>query len=112
VGINSDASVRRLKGKGRPMIGEEDRAHLLGALACVDYVVVFEQDEPLELIRRVRPHVLTKGADYTVQTVVGHKDVKKWGGEVRLIPLVENRSTTNLIDKIADRALNAGPHKK
>lgn len=101
VGINSDASVRRLKGKGRPMIGEEDRAHLLGALTCVDHVVVFEQDEPLELIRQVRPHVLTKGADYTVQTVVGHKDVKKWGGEVRLIPLVENRSTTGLIEKIA-----------
>lgn len=112
VGINSDASVRRLKGKGRPMIGEEDRAQLLGALACVDYVVVFEQDEPLELIRRVRPHVLTKGADYTVQTVVGHKDVKKWGGEVRLIPLVENRSTTDLIDKIAGSALNAAPPKK
>ena len=85
------------------MIGEEDRAHLLGALACVDVVVVFEQDDPLELIRRVRPHVLTKGADYTVPTVVGGKDVLKWGGEVRLIPLTENRSTTHLIDKIASR---------
>ena len=101
VGLNSDDSVRRLKGPERPVIGEEDRAHLLGALSCVDYVVVFEEDTPLELIRRVRPHVLTKGADYTVDTVVGHDLISEWGGEVRLIPLAENRSTTNLIEKIA-----------
>ena len=103
VGINSDESVRRLKGPNRPVLGEEDRAHLLGALSCVDHVVVFEQDDPLELIRRVRPHVLTKGADYTVDKVVGHKEVGKWGGEVRLIPLMENRSTSGIIEKIAKR---------
>ena len=103
VGLNSDASVRRLKGPGRPVIGEEDRAHLLGALACVDYVVVFEEDDPRELIRRVRPDVLTKGADYTVETVVGHELLAKWGGEVRLIPLTENRSTSGIIEKIAGR---------
>ncbi len=101
VGINSDDSVQRLKGPGRPLIGEADRAHLLGALACVDYVVVFEEDDPLELIRGIRPHVLTKGADYTVETVVGHDLVPQWGGEVRLIPLMENRSTSGLIEKIA-----------
>jgi D-beta-D-heptose 7-phosphate kinase/D-beta-D-heptose 1-phosphate adenosyltransferase len=100
VGLNADASVRRLKGPTRPVIGEEDRAHLLGALACVDYVVIFEQDTPLELIRAVRPHVLTKGADYTVETVVGHELVAEWGGEVTLIPLQEGRSTSGLIDKI------------
>jgi D-beta-D-heptose 7-phosphate kinase / D-beta-D-heptose 1-phosphate adenosyltransferase len=100
VGLNSDASVRRLKGPARPVIGEEDRAHLLAALACVDYVVIFEDDTPVELIRAVRPHVLTKGADYTVETVVGHDLVREWGGEVALIPLQEGRSTSGLIEKI------------
>jgi D-beta-D-heptose 7-phosphate kinase/D-beta-D-heptose 1-phosphate adenosyltransferase len=103
VGLNADASVRRLKGSGRPVIGEEDRAHLLGALSCVDYVVVFEEDDPSELIRRIRPDVLTKGADYTVETVVGHELMAEWGGEVRLIPLSEDRSTSGIIEKIAGR---------
>ncbi len=101
VGLNSDASVRRLKGSGRPVIEEADRAHLLGALSCVDYVVVFEEDDPRELIRRVRPDILTKGADYTVETVVGHDLLAEWGGEVRLIPLTEDRSTSGIIKKIA-----------
>ena len=100
VGLNSDDSVHRLKGEGRPVIGAEDRAHLLAALACVDYVVVFEEDTPLELIRAVQPHVITKGADYTVETVVGHDEVSRWGGEVVLIPLAEDRSTSRLIDRI------------
>ena len=101
IGLNSDASVRRLKGPNRPVLQEEDRARLLGALASVDYVVVFEEDDPLELIRKIRPDVLTKGADYTLEGVVGGDLVKKWGGEVRLIPLAENRSTSGLIEKIA-----------
>ncbi|MEE8436482.1 MAG: D-glycero-beta-D-manno-heptose-7-phosphate kinase [bacterium] len=100
VGLNSDASVRRLKGEGRPVIGEEDRAHLLTALAFVDYVVIFEEDTPLEMIRAIQPHVLTKGEDYTVEAVVGHDLVGQWGGEVALIPLKENRSTSAIIDKI------------
>lgn len=101
VGLNSDDSVRRLKGPSRPVIGEEDRAHLLAALASVDYVTIFEEDTPLELIRAIRPHVLTKGTDYTVETVVGHELMPQWGGEVALIPLTEDRSTSGLIDKIA-----------
>ena len=100
VGLNSDASVRRLKGEGRPVIGEEDRAHLLTALAFVDYVVIFEEDTPLEMIRAIKPHVLTKGEDYTVEAVVGHDLVGQWGGEVALIPLKENRSTSGIIEKI------------
>jgi D-beta-D-heptose 7-phosphate kinase/D-beta-D-heptose 1-phosphate adenosyltransferase len=105
VGINSDGSVRRLKGPSRPVIGEEDRAHILGALSFVDYVVVFgddpeEADTPIELIRAIRPHVITKGADYTVETVVGHNLVTSWGGEVKLIPLKENRSTSGIIETI------------
>ncbi len=100
VGINSDDSVRRLKGAGRPVIGEADRAHVLGALSFVDYVVVFEGDTPLELLRAIRPDILTKGADYTVETVVGHELVAEYGGEVRLISLKEDRSTSGIIDKI------------
>jgi D-beta-D-heptose 7-phosphate kinase/D-beta-D-heptose 1-phosphate adenosyltransferase len=92
--------VRRLKGPNRPLIGEEDRAHVLSALSFVDYVVVFQEDTPMELIRAIRPDVLTKGADYTVETVVGHELVRSWGGEVKLIELVENRSTSGIIDKI------------
>ena len=100
VGLNSDASVRRLKGEGRPVIGEEDRAHLLAALGFVDYVVIFEEDTPLEMIRAIQPQVLTKGEDYTVEAVVGHDLVGQWGGEVALIPLKENRSTSGIIGKI------------
>ncbi|MDH4224103.1 MAG: D-glycero-beta-D-manno-heptose-7-phosphate kinase [Deltaproteobacteria bacterium] len=101
VGINSDESVRRLKGPARPVIQEEDRAHVLGALAAVDYVVIFEEDTPLDLIGKIQPDVLTKGADYTVDTVVGHDLVTGWGGEVRLINLKENRSTSGIIQKIS-----------
>ncbi len=104
VGLNSDGSVRKLKGPARPVIGQEDRAHLLGALEAVDYVAIFEEDTPVDLIRAVKPAILTKGADYTVDTVVGNDLVRQWGGEVRLIPLKENRSTSNLIDKIVASA--------
>jgi D-beta-D-heptose 7-phosphate kinase / D-beta-D-heptose 1-phosphate adenosyltransferase len=104
IGLNSDESVRRLKGPTRPVIGQEDRAHLLAALAAVDYVAIFEEDTPLNLIRAVKPNFLTKGADYTVDTVVGHELIAQWGGEVRLIPLKENRSTSNLIEKIVATA--------
>jgi len=100
VGLNDDGSVRRLKGPTRPVIGQEDRAHLLAALAAVNYVALFSEDTPVELIKAVKPDVLTKGADYTVSTVVGNELVASWGGEVRLIPLKENRSTSNLIEKI------------
>ena len=100
VGINSDDSVRRLKGPTRPLIGEEDRAHLLAALSAVDHVVIFEEDTPETLLRAIKPHVLTKGADYTVEGVVGHDFITQWGGRVALIPLKENRSTSGIIDKI------------
>ena len=100
VGLNSDASVRRLKGPGRPVLEQADRAHVLAALGCVDGVAIFEEDTPLDLIRLVRPDVLTKGADYTEDTVVGHDLVQQWGGQVRLITLKEDRSTSGLIQKI------------
>jgi len=109
VGLNDDDSVRRLKGPARPVIGQDDRAHLLAALAAVDYVALFAEDTPEALIRAVKPDVLAKGADYTVEQVVGSDLVASWGGQVRLIPLKENRSTSNLIEKIVAGARSQGP---
>jgi D-beta-D-heptose 7-phosphate kinase/D-beta-D-heptose 1-phosphate adenosyltransferase len=97
VGLNSDASVRRLKGQGRPIQSEHARAEVLAALEAVDLVVVFEEDTPLELIRRVRPSVLVKGADYRGGTVVGRELVEAAGGQVLLIDLVPGASTSEMI---------------
>jgi D-beta-D-heptose 7-phosphate kinase/D-beta-D-heptose 1-phosphate adenosyltransferase len=97
VAMNSDASVRRLKGPGRPIVGEQERARLLAALAAVDAVVVFDEKTPLELILDVRPDVLVKGGDYAAEDVVGAREVQSWGGQVEIVPLVEGISTTRLI---------------
>jgi len=99
VGINSDASVRRLKGKGRPVQSEHARAEVLAALEAVDLVVVFEQNTPLELIRRVRPSVLVKGSDYRGKQVVGRELVEKSGGSVLLVDLVPGFSTTGIVKR-------------
>lgn len=96
VGLNSDASVRRLKGESRPVVCEDDRAYILSALSIVDFVVIFEEDTPYELIKKVKPDVLTKGADYEGKTVVG-SDIAK---EVKLIKFVDGKSTTQTIQKI------------
>jgi len=101
VGVNSDASVRRLgKGAGRPVVGEGQRMRLLAALAAVDCVVLFDEDTPLELIRRLRPTVLVKGADYAPDAIVGASEVESWGGRVVRVPLVQDQSTTNLLAKL------------
>jgi D-beta-D-heptose 7-phosphate kinase/D-beta-D-heptose 1-phosphate adenosyltransferase len=100
VGVNTDASVRRLKGAGRPLQSEHDRLLILASLECVDAVVLFDEDTPLRLIRALRPAVLTKGADYkTKRDVVGWDAVEKWGGRVELVELVEGRSTSSLVSK-------------
>jgi D-beta-D-heptose 7-phosphate kinase / D-beta-D-heptose 1-phosphate adenosyltransferase len=99
VGVNSDASVRRLKGETRPLVEEEDRAVVLGALASVDGVVLFDEDTPLELIRALRPDVLVKGGDYEESGIVGADEVRRHGGEVRIVPLVEGRSTTSILER-------------
>lgn len=101
LGLNSDASVRRLKGETRPLVPEADRAVILAALACVDYVVIFEEDTPLELISLLQPDVLVKGNDYTEDEVVGAELVRQWGGRVALMPFVTGRSTTALVSKIS-----------
>jgi D-beta-D-heptose 7-phosphate kinase/D-beta-D-heptose 1-phosphate adenosyltransferase len=100
LGLNSDASVRRLKGEGRPVNPEQDRACVLAALAAVDAVVVFDEDTPLDLIMRLQPDVLVKGADYTVETVVGADVVQARGGKVLLVDLVDGRSTSATIRKL------------
>ncbi|MDX9689229.1 MAG: D-glycero-beta-D-manno-heptose-7-phosphate kinase [Proteobacteria bacterium] len=100
IGLNSDSSVKRLKGENRPIQSEEARAAVLASLADVDDVVIFTEDTPLELIKAIRPNVLIKGADYTVDTVVGSDLVQGWGGEVVLANLVEGQSTTNTIKKM------------
>ncbi len=100
LGLNADASVCRLKGPTRPIVGERERARVMAALASVDAVVLFEQDTPLELIQTLRPDVLVKGGDYTVETVVGHELVLAVGGRVEIIPTVEGFSTTNIVKKL------------
>lgn len=100
MGINSDASVRRLgKGADRPLVGERERARVLAALAAVDCVVVFAEDTPLALIERLRPDVLVKGADYAADAIVGAREVAAWGGRVVRVPLVPGLSTTALVAK-------------
>lgn len=104
VGVNSDASVRRLgKGADRPVVPERERARLVAALAAVDCVVLFDEDTPLTLIRKLRPDVLVKGADYQRKDIVGADDVEGWGGRVVRVPLVQDASTTNLIAKLRKR---------
>lgn len=100
VGLNADASVRRLKGDERPIQHEEDRAGILSALECVNYVVLFEQDTPLELIHQVKPDVLVKGGDWPIQKIVGSSFVLDNGGEVKSLQFVEGRSSTGIIDRI------------
>ena len=100
VGLNSDASVKRLKGETRPVNAEKDRAFLLAALSVVDYVVLFEEDTPLELIRQVAPDVLVKGGDYAISNIVGADLVMRNGGEVKVLQFVDGYSSTKVIDKM------------
>lgn len=100
IGLNSDDSVRRLKGPRRPINGENERAFVLAALVCVDYVTLFEEDTPEELIKVVRPDVLVKGGDYTLDNIVGADFVTQNGGIVTTIPFVEGFSSTRIIEKL------------
>ncbi|MGL4909442.1 MAG: D-glycero-beta-D-manno-heptose 1-phosphate adenylyltransferase [Bacteroidales bacterium] len=100
VGLNTDASIRRLKGKSRPLQDEAARAMVLASLQCVSYVVLFDEDTPYELIKLSQPDVLVKGADYKVQEVVGYDIVTARGGKVVTIPLIEGYSTTNVVKKM------------
>ena len=100
VGVNADASVRRLKGPERPLVPEAERAELLEALACVDLAVIFSEDTPERLIREVGPQVLVKGGDWTPDRIVGREFVESRGGRVLSIPLREGYSTSRLVERI------------
>ena len=104
VGVNSDDSVRRLKGPERPLNSTQDRLEVLASLESVDYVTWFEEDTPIELIQKIRPDCLAKGGDWKVEQIVGSTEVMGWGGTVRSIPFVEGRSTTRLIEKARKKA--------
>ncbi|MEO6682570.1 MAG: D-glycero-beta-D-manno-heptose 1-phosphate adenylyltransferase [Ginsengibacter sp.] len=103
VGVNSDASVKRLKGENRPVNNENSRALLLASLIMVDAVIIFDEDTPLELILKLEPDVLIKGGDYSVDTIVGAKETLAKNGSVEIIPIVEGFSTTGIIEKIAEK---------
>jgi D-beta-D-heptose 7-phosphate kinase/D-beta-D-heptose 1-phosphate adenosyltransferase len=100
VGVNGDASVRRLKGAPRPLVPGRQRAEVLAALACVDWVVLFGQDTPLALIRALRPDVLAKGGDWKLDEIVGREDVESWGGRVERLRVIPGVRTTKLVDEI------------
>ncbi len=100
VGLNSDRSVKKLKGEGRPYVHEDDRAYILSRLEAVDVVVIFDDDTPIELLKRVKPDLLIKGGDYRIDQVVGRELVESFGGKVYVAPLVKGLSSTNLITKI------------
>ncbi len=103
VGLNTDQSTQSLKGPNRPLIPEAERAEILAALACVDYVVLFDEPTPLRLIEHIRPHVLVKGGDWEPHRIVGAQTVEQSGGKVLSIPLTPGRSTSNLIEMILKR---------
>jgi len=103
VGVNSDHSVQTLKGPERPILPAEERAEILSGLGCVDYVTVFDEATPLDLITLLQPHILVKGGDWTQETIVGKEMVEKSGGEVAIVPFVEGSSTSNLIETILKR---------
>ena len=100
IGLNSDTSIQKLKGKNRPIIEEQSRAILLASLEFVDAVVIFSEDTPINLISTLLPDVLAKGGDYEIEAIVGHEIVQNNGGEVILVPFVDGFSSTTIIDKI------------
>lgn len=103
VGLNTDDSVRRLKGPLRPVRSESERAYVLAALEAVDAVVMFDEDTPVDLVIALRPDVIAKGGDYAEETIAGASEVKGWGGEVVVIPLTSGQSTTSIIEKLSAR---------
>ena len=103
VAINTDGSVVRIKGPGRPILGEEERAELLAGLEMVDFVCTFDEDTPLEAILKIHPDVLVKGADWGLDGIVGRAEVEGWGGKVVALPLLEGQSTTGIIERVVAR---------
>ena len=107
VAINTNASVARMKGPGRPIIPQDERGELLSGLVMVDFVCTFEEDTPLQAILEIRPDVLVKGADWT-SNIVGQSEVESWGGKVVALPLIEGRSTSGIVERVLARYGNPG----
>ena len=103
VGLNSDTSVRAIKGDGRPLVGQDQRAEVLASLVCVDYVVIFDESDPLRLIQMIKPDILVKGADWGEENIIGAEFVKSRGGKIIRAELVPEISTTRIIERIVKR---------
>ncbi len=103
VGVNSDSSVRKLKGPKRPILTEEERTEILSGLGCVDYITIFNEADPLKLIISLKPNLLVKGGDWTREQIVGREVVERSGGELVIIPFIKGASTSNVIDIILKR---------
>ncbi len=99
VGLNTDASVHRLKGESRPIYNELERAEILAGLESIDFICLFDEDTPLELIKTLEPNILVKGGDYTPENIIGREIVEQKGGKTIVLPFVENKSTTNIVEK-------------
>lgn len=100
IGLNSDNSIKKNKGSTRPIVDEQARAFLLASLCFVDAIILFSEETPINLIKILKPDVLAKGGDYTIETIIGHKQVKNYNGEVVLVPFIDGYSTTDIIEKI------------
>ncbi len=98
--LNSDSSVRQIKGEKRPLVPQEERAEIIAALEFIDFVTIFDEQTPLKLIKLLKPDVLIKGGDWPEDKVVGREEIKKWGGKLTLIPEIIGKSTTSIVDKI------------
>ncbi len=107
IGLNSDASIRRIKGEKRPIVPQEDRAIILSSLSCVDYVIIFDDDTPKKLIEALIPDILIKGSDWAIENIVGGEIVLENGGEVKTITLTKGRATSNVIERILELYLAA-----
>ena len=99
VGLNSDESIKKLKGPKRPKVSQKDRLRILSSIKFVDYAVLFEEDTPLKLIKKIKPNILVKGGDYNADDIVGSEFVKSNGGEIKIVQLLEGYSSSSLIDK-------------
>ena len=103
VAVNSDISIKKIKGEKRPVVPQEQRMQVLAALEAIDYVVIFDEENPFKIIKEIQPDILVKGGDWPVETIVGREIVEKKGGKVLSIPLMEGISTTNIIEEVKKR---------
>lgn len=100
LGLNSDSSIKQLKGSNRPIVNQIDRSEILSNFRCIDYIVIYDDESVYDLVSFIKPDVLVKGGDYTIQQVVGHDIVESYGGQVITVPFVDNNSTTDLLKKV------------